>query len=83
MARQARRVVDESEIIDDWPQTPVRGRAKRRQAARAPKPAPPLRTPQEAFPDWDWKRQPLGPPLDDPRVKAYTEYFWQEFVAGN
>lgn len=83
MARRARVVVDEDTIVPDWPQKPVRGRQKRLEALRATPAPPPLRTPQEEFPDWDWKRHPEGPPLDDPRVKAYTDYVWQVFIAGS
>lgn len=33
----------------------------------------PLPSPEVYFPDWDFVLQPWGPPLDDPKVKAYCD----------
>lgn len=44
------------------------------------KPYPGYMSVREMFPDWDWDAFPLGPPLDDPNVKARTAIQWRQFL---
>ena len=40
----------------------------------------PLPSPEEYFPEWDFVLQPWGPPLDDPKVKAYCDIQWNAYL---
>lgn len=74
----------QEDIPPDWPEKVHRGRWK---YVRPPRTRPRLKSwqgrgysPEEMFPDWDWENHPLGPPLDDPLVRAYCDDSWGTFL---
>jgi len=70
-------VMAEEDIHDDRPVTKSR-RAPVRPVAR---PAFKPQTPKEWFRDWNWRRDPQGPPADSPEVAEYLAYLWRELTA--
>lgn len=87
-------ITDPDKIVDDWPEKGAVGRERRKQeyreqrrALKAEKPAEPVREfrfplppPEEYFPEWDWVLEPWGPPLDDPKCKAYIDIQWRAML---
>lgn len=69
-------VVDEEDIHDDRPLTKGRREPRR----ETPRPALKAKTPKEWFREWNWRRDPGGPPADSPEVAEYLAYLWRELT---